>query len=45
MIRKNGKLEEVSCNEAIGFVTDKLITIKEKYSPDAIMGIGSAREL
>lgn len=43
MIRKNGELEEVSWNEAIGFVADKLTAIKEKYGPDAIMGTGSAR--
>lgn len=43
MIRKNGKLEEVSWNEAIGFVAEKLTAIKEKYGPDAIMGTGSAR--
>lgn len=43
MIRKNGELEEVSWNEAIGFIADKLTAIKEKYGPDAIMGTGSAR--
>lgn len=43
MIRKNGQLEEVSWNEAIGFVAEKLTAIKEKYGPDAIMGTGSAR--
>lgn len=43
MIRKNGKLEEVSWKEAIGFVADNLTAIKEKYGPDSIMGTGSAR--
>lgn len=43
MIRKSGQLEEVSWNEAIGFVAEKLTAIKEKYGPDAIMGTGSAR--
>ncbi len=43
MIRKNGELEEVSWDEAIRFVADRLIAIKEKYGPDAIMGTGSAR--
>lgn len=43
MIRKNGELEEVSWDKAIRFVADRLIAIKEKYGPDAIMGTGSAR--
>lgn len=43
MIRKNGELEEVSWNEAIGFIAEKLNEIKKKYGPDAIMGTGSAR--
>lgn len=43
MIRKNGKLEEVSWEEAIGFTASKLKEIKEKYGPDSIMGTGCAR--
>lgn len=43
MIRKNGELEEVSWEEAVGFVADKLTEIKEKYGPDSIMGTGCAR--
>ena len=43
LIKKNGKLEEVSWQEAIGFVAGKLTEIKKKYGPDAIMGTGSAR--
>lgn len=46
MIRKGGKkspLEEVSWEEAIAFVADKLTYIKETYGPDTIMGTGSAR--
>jgi len=43
LIRKNGELEEVSWHEAIGFVAGKLMEIKKKYGPDAIMGTGSAR--
>jgi formate dehydrogenase major subunit len=43
MIRKNGELSEVSWDEAIRFVAERLIAIKEKYGPDAIMGTGSAR--
>ena len=43
MIRKDGELEEVSWDEAIRFVADRLTAIKAKYGPDAIMGTGSAR--
>lgn len=43
MIRKNGKLVEVSWKEAVGYVANKLKEIKNKYGPDAIMGTGSAR--
>lgn len=43
MIKKEGKLEEVSWSEAIGFVSEKLQNIKKEYGPDAIMGTGSAR--
>ncbi|WP_039790622.1 molybdopterin-dependent oxidoreductase, partial [Paenibacillus riograndensis] len=43
MIRKEGVLQEVSWEEAIGFTAEKLNAIKEKYGPDAIMGTGSAR--
>lgn len=43
MIRKNGELEEVSWEEAVTFVADRLTKIKEEYGPDAIMGTGSAR--
>lgn len=43
MIRKNGKLEEVSWDEAINFTASKLNEIKDKYGSDAIMGTGCAR--
>ena len=46
MIRKGGKgspLQEVTWNEAISYVAEKLTNIKSKYGPDAIMGTGSAR--
>lgn len=46
MIRKNGKdspLQEVEWDEAIKFVADNLMKIKNKYGPDAIMGTASAR--
>jgi formate dehydrogenase major subunit len=43
MIRKNGKLEEASWDEAYDYIAEKLIEIKAKYGPDAIGGISSAR--
>jgi formate dehydrogenase major subunit len=46
MIRKGGKgspLEEVGWDEAIKFVADNLLAIKQKWGPDSIMGTGSAR--
>ena len=43
MIKKNGKFEEVSWDEAYDFITDKLTDIKNKYGADAIGGISSSR--
>ena len=43
MIRKNDVLEPVSWEEAIKFVSEKLLAIKEKYGPDSIMMTGCAR--
>ncbi|SHO54325.1 Formate dehydrogenase H [Vibrio quintilis] len=45
MIRrtKDAKLEAVSWDEALDFAAEKLLAIKEKYGPDAIMTTGSAR--
>lgn len=43
MIRKNGKLEEVSWDEAYGFIANELVRIKNQEGPDAIAGISSAR--
>lgn len=43
MIRKNGKLEVVSWEEAYSFISEKLHTIKAKYGADAIGGISSSR--
>ncbi len=43
MIRKNGKLEPVSWDEAYDYIAGKLKEIKAKYGPDAIGGISSAR--
>ncbi len=43
MIRKNGKLEPVSWDEAYDFIAGKLTSIKSQYGPDSIAGISSAR--
>ena len=43
MIRKNGQLERVSWEEAYDYIAERLMAIKEKYGPDAIAGISSAR--
>lgn len=43
MIRKNGKLEQVSWGEAIGYIAGRLRQIKEECGADAIAGVSSAR--
>jgi formate dehydrogenase major subunit len=43
LIRKNGKLEPASWEEAYDYIADKLTSIKAKYGPDSISGISSAR--
>ena len=43
LLRKNGKLKEVSWEEALDFTARKLTEIKKAHGPDAIVGIGCAR--
>lgn len=43
LIRKNGKLEAATWNEAYDFIATKLTEIKNKNGSDAIAGISSAR--
>jgi formate dehydrogenase major subunit len=43
MLRKNGKLEKVTWEEAYQKIAEKLTAIKEKFGPDAIAGISSSR--
>ncbi len=43
LIRKNGTLREASWDEALTYVSAKLQEIKEKYGPDSIAGLASAR--
>lgn len=43
LIKKNGKFEEVSWDEAYDFIAKKLIETKEKYGANSIGGISSSR--
>lgn len=43
MIKRNGKFEKVSWEEAYDFIAAKLNEVKAKYGPDSIGGISSAR--
>lgn len=43
LIRKDGKLVEASWDEALGLVASKLLETKEKYGPQSLACIGSAR--
>jgi formate dehydrogenase major subunit len=43
LIRKKGKLEEASWEEAYTYTASRLNEIRAKYGPDAIAGISSAR--
>jgi formate dehydrogenase major subunit len=43
MVRKNGELQEVSWDEAYDYTARRFREIKEKYGPDALAGISSAR--
>jgi predicted molibdopterin-dependent oxidoreductase YjgC len=43
LLRKNGKFESVSWDEALDYIAEKFMDIKKKYGPDAIGGLSSAR--
>ncbi|MCU0458542.1 MAG: formate dehydrogenase subunit alpha [Bacteroidales bacterium] len=43
LVRKNGKLTEVSWDEAYDYTARRFREIREKYGPDALAGISSAR--
>jgi len=43
LIRKNGKLEPVSWDEALDFVAKKFLEIKQKYGNQALAGYSSAK--
>lgn len=43
MVRKNGKLEQVSWDEAMNLVASKFSEIRDKYGPDALAFYGSGQ--
>jgi predicted molibdopterin-dependent oxidoreductase YjgC len=43
LIRKDGKLQEATWDEALGFVATRLTEIRAKNGPDAIAGFASAK--
>ncbi|MEO0266173.1 MAG: formate dehydrogenase subunit alpha [candidate division WOR-3 bacterium] len=43
LIKKDGKFVEVEWDEALDYVAKRLREIKEKYGPDAIAGLASAK--
>ncbi|MCF7707783.1 MAG: molybdopterin-dependent oxidoreductase [Verrucomicrobia bacterium] len=43
LIRKNGKLEEVEWEEALGFIAEKLTKIRDVHGPDALAFLNSPR--
>jgi len=43
LIRRDGKLEQASWDEALDLVAAKLAELKEKHGPDAIAGLSSAK--
>ena len=43
LIRKNGRLEEVPWEEAYAFTASGFKAIRDKYGPDSLAGISSAR--
>jgi formate dehydrogenase major subunit len=43
LVRKNGKFEEVTWDDAYTYAASRFREIKDKYGPDALAGISSAR--
>ena len=43
LIKKNGKFEEVSWDEAYDFITSKMTHFKNEFGPDSMAGISSSR--
>ncbi len=43
LIRKNGKLEEASWDEALSLIADRFNRIRQQHGPDALAGYSSAK--
>jgi len=43
LLRKNGDLQEVSLDEALGFIADKMKAIRDQHGPDALGFLNSPR--
>lgn len=43
LIKRNGKFESATWDEAYDYIVDRMSSIREKYGPDSIAGISSAR--
>jgi predicted molibdopterin-dependent oxidoreductase YjgC len=43
LIKRDGKFVEASWDEAFSYIAEKLTSIKQKYGPDIIGGLASAR--
>ncbi|MFA7006128.1 MAG: molybdopterin-dependent oxidoreductase, partial [Verrucomicrobiia bacterium] len=43
LLRKNGRFEEVSWDEAIGFIAERLKSIRDQHGPDALAFLNSPR--
>ncbi len=43
LIKSNGSFKEASWDEALSFIAKRFLEIKDRYGPEAIGGIGSAR--
>ncbi len=43
LVRKNGKFEEATWDEALDYITDKIEAIKNNYGANALAGMSSAR--
>ncbi|RJQ38534.1 MAG: 4Fe-4S dicluster domain-containing protein [Nitrospiraceae bacterium] len=43
LIKRNGRFEEASWNEALDYIAERLKKIKKEHGPDSIAGLSSAR--
>ncbi|MFO7966561.1 MAG: molybdopterin-dependent oxidoreductase [Archaeoglobaceae archaeon] len=43
MIKRNGRWEKISWNEALNIIAEKMVDVREKYGPDSVFFAGSAK--